>query len=225
MGDKSSDGFKIITGVLESAKAYLILISPLKTGNPTFDACVMITIPFILPVLYRIGDDGLQSVWKQVLYIYNGRYVTRTVSSSRRVSYDHGPMGPEIRSDRNEIMQKAIALYLVGSIDLKDQKEGEVICIAPQRKHDPTRSISIIDQLRSIKITVFPRQNQWANIIGTEVGFRQIKEEKVESSKRSHEDDILTSTKMKSYEFRALNPGGIQKIDKVLDVSDDMCNF
>lgn len=223
---QNQDGFKIITGLLESAKAYFTLVNPLlSTGDKFIDACVFFSIPLALPVIYRISDDGLQTLWRKVLYFYNGRYVVRSITTSKTYITDFsmggGPAEIPSRGDRNDTMQRAISMYLAETLDLTAQREGEIVCIAPSKRVDAMKMISIIDQLKAIKMTIFPAHRDWVSIGSTGVGFRQLRE----SNSDSKDGKSNSLSHEVTFEFRAKNPDGAGKIKEVLDVNRICVNF
>ncbi|RLN50845.1 hypothetical protein BBJ28_00022636 [Nothophytophthora sp. Chile5] len=203
------------------------VINTLRTGNAVYDLMICMVVPAVVQRLANSGQDALGIV-KAVLnflgdLLFPRRYVSHLVetvevsAANSTYSADDGSMG-------NELLQKAILLYLTEHLDLNDKTGRYELLERPEAKKmlmekefehvdpDKRKRINVLleqpaaPEVAKLGVSVLPPLDQWVTV---EQGVEFMNE-----TKKSGDEKTTTIQETKTlFHLRSKLPDGPERID------------
>ena len=189
-------------------------IAWLRTGNLIIDMIIACCIPLVFNSLFNgAGRQAFDRAWTCMLAILNrtkggNRECIRSISfvnSSRH--------GPQAFDQRNELLQKALALYLTEVVNVRYKKKAQVALTA---LHDARWGMERPDRhnpLASYRLTWLAPENEWVELDHNEgIDFRQ------QTIEKNAPDGSTNSTSKEQvvYELKCTGARASEKIDALI---------
>jgi chaperone BCS1 len=209
------------------------LVNAMRTGSPLLDLLLCMVIPIVIGALAKglpmINGLSLPSGWRWKFWIpLHLRSIEYVEGGSMRQNYLAQALGLETDlgcTDRNNLLQKAIRLYLASKYAV-DSKNMEVTLtpgwksgagpegqkseggLSSRRSPNFTGSYS---QLESFVISAFPRKGEWV-VVDEEKGI-EFMQQKLEEDKKDAQGNAQNGKCTTVYCLRAYGADASSRVD------------
>jgi chaperone BCS1 len=209
------------------------LASALKTGNQVIDVLLVMCIPIILKLcetLIRYIFDVFNNL---IIKLRTILLVSRFIKIKNSFNSSNEQFVNQSGDERNDILQKALKLYIATFIkenpNLSSKLECDINFLTMQndncfsninhQENDQNKN-SELKRFSKLQVAVIPTNNTWMKL-KSHLWFRYVESE---SSSRSNglsnkfQGDPLSgvTTRIISFQFQALAPNGVKRIDDFL---------
>ncbi|KAF4315602.1 hypothetical protein JM18_009475 [Phytophthora kernoviae] len=207
------------------------VISTLRTGNAVYDLMVCMIVPAVIQRITNSGKDALEIV-KTVLeflrsLLFSRSYVTHLVET-KEVSGGNDWYGQGDESKGNELLQKAILLYLTEKLELDDKSGRYELMERPDAKkmlqekefahidlEKRKRIKTLLEQpalleVAKLGVSVLPPLDRWV-IVDEGVEFMN------ETKKEGGEKNTVIQETKTLFHFRSNEPDGPERIDAFVE--------
>ncbi|GMF35389.1 unnamed protein product [Phytophthora fragariaefolia] len=206
------------------------VISTLRTGNAVYDLVVCMVVPAVVQRITSSGQDAL-GIFKAVLkflccLFFRWDYVNHVVETKEIVAADR-TYRPDNGSMGNELLQKAILLYLAEHLNLHDksgrcdlmerppakkliaENEFTHLDLEKQKRINSLLEQSALPEVAKLGVSVLPPLDEWIEV---EEGVEFMNETKTDDNNKS----TIQETKI-LFHLRSNLPDGSKRINAFVE--------
>lgn len=210
-------------GAFSSNGAQFGLMNSLRTGHIIFDTLICLLIPILFQLISSLSkpwENMIGAIWSS-FFTNKDKYVIFTIEDELLVN-SWGMRRSDEGSQRNDLLQKAISLYL-NELKHIEYKEASVSFTAVvdcyTTRYDDTRNTTTVDQLKKFDVRLLPPNDVWT-VLQPGLEFKQCcddgGDDKNDSEKKAPNGPKIRTIR---HTFRSENPLVMEKINQFLKVS------
>jgi len=190
--------------------AQFAAISSLRTGSIIFDMLVALLVPLVFRFLFDGDAQSIVSWLKTFLRKRGNIECIRTISHLSR-----GNRGAFIAENKNDLLQKALTLYMTDVIRVRFSGKASVslTSVVDDRQHQWERPDKY-NPLAGHRLTWIAPENEWV-CVDEHLEFRHSQHDVGSEAKQDGDG----KGKLKVFELRCNAPGGSDHIDAFLDTT------
>eukprot|EP00041_Stephanoeca_diplocostata_P018672 m.392766 g.392766 ORF g.392766 m.392766 type:complete len:799 (-) comp21085_c0_seq1:478-2874(-) len=196
------------------------LMNAFRTGNMILDVIICMLIPMIVRTIFNSDWPDKINAWIKEYITGEKNYFLRSIVYETKSGggYYYGQNNDLDSKDRNNLLQKAIRLYLSEKCEFTTEN-GEVFLI-PSKKikleadrwGDECRFSGSYQQLMSYRVTLLPAKTEWIEIVNDGIWFRSLTNDSEEGS-----GDNRSQVRTVTFEVKAYGKEGEAHVDGWID--------
>jgi len=212
------------------------LVNAMRTGSPLLDLLLCLVVPIVIGALSKglplINGLCLPSGWRWRFWIpMHIRSIEYVEGGSMRQNYLAQMLGLETDlgcTDRNNLLQKAIRLYLANSYKVDSSSMEVTLTPGWKSSQGPEGGKSSesrrgggftgsYSQLESFVISAFPRKGEWVTV--DEAKGIEFMQQKLEDEKKDANGNNSTTKQTTVYCIRAYGKDASERVDEWVNMA------
>lgn len=203
------------------------MINALRTGNPLLDMVIVMLIPVFFQMLFQVGVQ-FQPLYQRLLIWLRAEnnFIMRHIEFECRTTAWGSVIKSNGKEERNNILQKAIILYIGEIKDLKFEN-GKISLMAVQEKGKRDQESyemvygSTADQLKQYSVNILPPNNQWVVLKSDKANYLEFMQSSSEEENEGDKKDNGPRKNVTIFHFKTSKDCGEKIIDAFIQESFD----